>query len=736
MDELSFSLNHAMPETGATRMNEVHEQYLKLQQHFRSAKEGVEPEFTDYELCLHRLVSLLNWSGDERHLMEALPHLEPVASIASLRTVMAHIGFRSKRCSPTLLRRGRDLFPCVLELKDGPVIVTEALTRSKFKGFNGKEDCEISWRQVQSAKSLTLFQQDELRDNDDSSRKGSWFMAALHSLRRPVLATLTLTFLANVLTIGTPLYTMNVYNRVIGSEALDTLAYLFFGILVMVGAEIVLRRERGRLLSFIGARVDAEITNRVFRQVMTLPVQMTESASVNKQITQFRQFESIRDLLTGNLASTLLDLPFLFIFFGVIAFLAGWLVLVPFVLVILLGVLATMTLPTVRRRGKKSGFERAQYNRMSMELANKMQAIRELGMEDIWLARHMRVAQVSAHSMFRARFFETALQSGSQILVMVSGLATIALGAYQVIEGSIDTGALIAIMMIVWRILTPIQIAFLSLNRIGQLKQTVMQLDRLMTIKGERRFKGRPNSLRKFDGAVKFENVSFKYGPRSEPALKAVNFEINHGEVVAIAGATGAGKSTILKLLLGLYQPQAGRIFLDGINVQQLDVGEVRSSIGFMPQESSLFYGSLAQNLLLGNPLAKREEILSALEMAGIGQDDPILRKGLDRPLRYESGDLDDKDVARIALARAYLVKGPFLLLDNPGASLDNVSDQHLIAQLKKFSGKRTVIVVTNRPSHIRACDRLMQFQTGTLVNDMPVEAYIKATQEAASKAS
>ena len=161
--------------------------------------------------------------------------------------------------------------------------------------------------------------------------------------------------------------------------------------------------------------------------------------------------------------------------------------------------------------------------------------------------------------------------------------------------------------------------------------------------------------------------------------------------MVAIAGATGAGKSTILKLLLGLYRPQAGRIFLDGINVQQLDVGEVRSSIGFMPQESSLFYGTLAQNLLLGNPLASREEIYAALKMAGVGPDDALLRKGLDRPLRYESGDLDDNDVARITLARAFLVK---------------------------------------------ACDRLMQFQTGTLVNDMSVEAYIQATKETAAKAS
>ncbi len=386
-----------------------------------------------------------------------------------------------------------------------------------------------------------------------------------------------------------------------------------------------------------------------------------------------------------------------------------------------------LALPVVRQRGRKSGHDRSQFKRMSMELANKMQAIRELGAEELWLARHSRVSTVSAHSMFLARFFETSLQAGAQILVMMAGLATISLGAYYVIDGTMDTGALIAIMMIVWRILTPIQIAFLSLNRISQLKQTVKQLDRLMTIKRERRFKGRPNSLRKFEGNVKFENVSFRYGPRSEPALKGVNFEIKHGEIIAITGATGCGKSTILKMMLGLYKPQAGRIFLDNINIQQLDVGEVRSSMGYMPQDISLFYGSLAQNMLLGNPVAKQDDILTALNEAGIHKDDPVLANGLDQPLRHETNGMSESCMASVALARSYLIDGPFLLMDNPGVYLDHMADKHFIRQLDKFRGNKTVILVTNRPSHIKACDRILQFHAGALVNDVPVEAYIEA---------
>lgn len=728
-------LHHALISDDNVAINQVHEQYLLLQQQYGSKTEGGKANFTPYEICLHRLVEILPWSGDERHLMEALPHLESLDDIYALQAVLLRIGQQTKRKNVRFLKYAKNIFPCILDFKEGPILVTEALDDGTFKGFDAEGDCVLKWSQIKKADALYLIQAEENLLGVANVTAGSWFKTALKKMRRPIMATLFLTFIANILTIATPIYTMNVYNKVIGSQALDTLGYFFVGIILAVCAEILIRRERGKIIAFIGARIDAEITNHVFKQILTLPLQMTESASVNKQIVQFRQFESIRDLLTGNLASTLLDLPFLFIFFGVIAYLSGWLALIPFVLLFIFGVISMLTLPVVRQRGRKSGHDRSQFNRMSMELANKMQAIRELGAEELWLARHTRVSTVSAHSMFLSRFFETSLQAGAQILVMLAGLATISLGAYYVIEGSMDTGALIAIMMIVWRILTPIQIAFLSLNRIGQLKQTVKQLDRLMTIKRERRFKGRPNSLRKFEGNVKFENVSFRYGPRSEPALKGVSFDIKHGEVVAITGATGCGKSTILKMMLGLYQPQAGRIFLDNINIQQLDVGEVRSSMGYMPQEISLFYGSLAQNMLLGNPVAKREDIFKALEEAGINNEHPVLAGGLDQPLRHEKNVLSESCMASIALARTYLIDGPFLLLDNPGVYLDHGADKHFIEQLNKFRGKKTVILVTNRPSHIKACDRILQFHAGALVNDVPVQAYIEAMNKSQNSA-
>lgn len=710
-------------------INEVHQRYLKLQETFGNQRQGEGAEiFTPYEVCLHQLVELLGWAGDERHLMEALPHLEPLSNADVLQVVLLHIGFRTVRKRVSSLRGADKIFPCLVDFDDGPVIVTGRAEGGKlFACLTPEGEREMSLAALAKGNVLILIEPDESEKGEEESKQTSWFFGTLLKLRRPIYAALTLTCIANILTLATPLYTMNVYNRVIGGQALDTLAYMFAGIVMILGFEVMIRRQRGRILSFIGARMDAEITNKVFKQVLTLPVGMTETASINRQIVQFRQFESIRDLLTGNLASTMLDLPFLILFFGVIALLSGWLVLIPIFLVAVFAVMAFLTLPTTRRRGRKSGQERSQYNRMSMELASKMQAVRELGAEDLWLSRHARTAQISAYSMFRARFFETFLQTGSQVLVMMAGLATIAIGAYQVMEGLLDTGALIAIMMIIWRILTPMQVAFLSLNKLGQLKLTVNQLDRLMKITRERRFKGRPHSLRKFKGALRFDTVSFRYGPKSEPALKGVNFAVEHGEIVALTGMSGSGKTTILKILLGLYKPQAGRVFLDNINIQQLDVGELRGSMGFMPQEISVFYGSLAQNLLLSNPLASRDEIMEALNRAGVMEGDPLLARGLDRPLRYEKGDLNENDLARIILARAYLVKGSVLLLDNPGAHFDNKTDQHFIAELKKLKGQKTVLLVTNRPSHIQACDRILQMHNGMLVNDTSVEAYMKA---------
>ena len=732
VDHFSNPSAGPMAGDGAASLNEVHRQYLKLQEQYGARVNANGQIFTSYELCLHRLVDLLQWSGDERHLIEALPHLEPINDIGVLQSVLSNIGFQSIRKKVGNLRLTHN-FPCVLDFEDGPVVVTERLGRRLYKGFDKNGPCELKWSQVSKARTLVLFQSRDDLLGDVEAKKGSWFFDRLQQLRRPIYAALFLTFIANILTLATPLYTMNVYNRVIGGQALDTLGYFFVGVCLIVGFEVMVRRKRGAILSFIGARMDAEITNKAFKQVLTLPVVMTENASVNRQIVQFRQFEAIRDLLTGNLASTLLDLPFLVIFFAVIVALSGWLVLIPFALLVVFAVLASLTLPTVRSRAQKSGHDRTQFNRMSMELATKMQAVRELGLERLWLARHVRVAQIAAYSTFRSRFFETALQAGAQSLVMFAGLATIAIGAYQVIAGEMNTGALIAIMMIVWRILTPLQVAFLALNRIGQLKQTVKQLDRLMSIDRERRFKGRPHSLRQFEGSFKFEGVSFRYGPKAEPVLKGLTFEAKRGELIALTGATGAGKSTTLKILLGFYKPQVGRVFIDNINIQQLDVGELRSSIGFMPQDVSVFYGSLAQNLLLANPLASQEQMMDALAMAGVLPGDPLLDGGLDRPLRYEKGDLNENDIARIALARAYLVEGQILLLDNPGAHFDFETDKFFISQLQNLKSKKTVLLVTSRPSHIKACDRILQMHQGAIVNELTPEAYMQALERQAS---
>ncbi len=232
---------------------------------------------------------------------------------------------------------------------------------------------------------------------------------------------------------------------------------------------------------------------------------------------------------------------------------------------------------------------------------------------------------------------------------------------------------------------------------------------------------------------INTSEISKKYVMGSEiiMALQSVCFDIKHGETVAISGPSGSGKSTLLKMILGLYQPQAGRISVDGINVSQLDVSEVRSSIGFMPQEMAVFYGTLAQNMLLADPTASREDIYRALHEAGIGPDDPILSEGLDRPIRYELGGLSESEMARLTLALSYLAPGPLLLLDNPGNYLDHAADQEFIAGLRRMKGKKTIILVTSRPSHILACDRVIMIESGALADDMPVEAYAQSLQQA-----
>jgi len=300
-------------------------------------------------------------------------------------------------------------------------------------------------------------------------------------------------------------------------------------------------------------------------------------------------------------------------------------------------------------------------------------------------------------------------------------------------KGAMTSGALIGTMALVWRVLSPLQSTYLSLPRLEQAVQTFKQIDRLMKIRSERDTRAPRSFFRQFSGKVSVQRLAFRYAQRQEAVLRGVQLEIKPGEMIAITGASGVGKTTLLRLLAGLYPPSLGAVLVDDMDLRQIDPAEWRSQIGFLPETTSFFYGTVAQNIRLSRPDATDADVKRVLKEMGLESDEQLMGEGIDR--RLTAADLENFSDAlkqKLALARCFIKDAPIYLLDNPAASLDTDSELHLLKKLAALKGRATVLFTTFRPSHMRLADRVILLKDGQVVLDGPPDRVLERISAAA----
>jgi len=455
--------------------------------------------------------------------------------------------------------------------------------------------------------------------------------------------------------------------------------------------------------------------------LLNFPINMTESVSAGSQITRLRQFESVREAFVGPLGATLLDMPFILLFCGAVFVIGGPLGWVPVVMVVLLLTMGFIANPISTRLVGKAGEARTLNRNYLMEMAQKHGTLREISAQDGWVDRYKDVAAEHFFRQFHAQQFTTTIQTVGQALVLLSGITTLYLGTHMVMNGDLSIGGMIAIMALIWRVLSPLQTAFNSLNQMSQIVTSIVQINRMMSLPVERKPGQLPTIYRRLTGTIDIAQISFRYGPRSEPALQGVSLNIKPGQIIAITGGSGAGKSTLLKLLGGLYKPQAGAILVDGLDLRQINVGEYRSSIGSAPQFHNFFYGTLLQNIQLAHPTASKEEASELLIKLGAGKALAELEDGLDTRFGGKIPvHLDESFRQQMSLSRAFIKDAPIYLLDEPGRNLDRSADLALIDYLENLRGKSTVVMVTHRPSHMRLADTLVVMNKGQIAASGP----------------
>jgi len=671
--------------------------------------------------CLLPFLEALGWEGDPRRLYEALPHFEDDLDIHGFRNVVANLGFPTE---PLEIAEGEidpRLLPCLFVPDRGPIRILLQRDGDGLLAFDG-------WlrrrRHVTAGERGTAYVVRRSQPETAERADDRWLGGIVRRFRRLAAAALAITLAFNMLGLAVPLFTMAVYDTVIPSASPAQLGWLLLGVALALGFEVGFRLLRARAMSTVAGRIDNLVGTATFRRLIDLPIAYTESAAIGAQVSRLKEFEAIRDFFTGPLAEAILDLPFALLFLAIIFFIGGPLALIPVGAAALFVLVIAVLGPWCRRTAAASSLARANEQRFLVEAISNMRTVRLTGSEEPWLERFRDLGAGAAILDLRVGVMNQLTQSLAQLIMLGSGAALVGVGAMLAIEGQLSFGALVATVALNWRALSPLQSGLLALNRWEQVRDGAAKIDRLMRLPTEQATTAgvTPRRLR---NAVAFVNVTHRYTPDGEPALVGASFEAKPGEVVAVVGANGSGKSTVVKLAAGLYRPQGGAVLIGGVDIRQFDPIALRQQLGIVPQTSAFFYGTVAQNLRFASPTASDDALIEAATTAELYDDIAALPQGFDTRLTEQAiAELPAGFRQKLALARAYLRQPEILLLDEPGQLLDDASDRALMATIGRLRGRTTILMVTHRPSHLRLADRVVVLERGRIVfNGTPDEA-------------
>ncbi|MFM2057739.1 MAG: hypothetical protein RLY71_2124 [Pseudomonadota bacterium] len=557
---------------------------------------------------------------------------------------------------------------------------------------------------------------------------GHWLWGTLKRFVPYYRGAMLAALLSNVLMLFTGLFTSVVYDRVIPHQALTTLWALAVGAFMAIGFDLVARQLRSHLIDLAGKKADLALGALLFRKAASIRLEHRPD-SAGSFAHHLAQLEVVREFSTSATMSALSDLPFILLFVGATWLVAGELVLVLLFAVPLILLMTVGVQQVLRRAMTAQQRQHADMHGLLIETMDGIETVRACGAQGHFQRQYEQAHALAAESALRAR----ALSSWVNNVTMVSQqLVTVVLlvwGVHLIQAGHLSGGALMAAVMFASRTVAPLGGVVSLASRYQGARAALSMLDELMAQPSERdparRYLPQP-ALR---GELGLREVSFAYmhGEHAPTVLKHIHLRIQAGERVAILGKIGSGKSTVLRLLAGLYQPTEGSAEVDGMDLRQIDPADYRAQLGFVEQEPHLFRGSLRDNILLGRAHASAEALSEVLRLTGLDRMAAAHPAGLDLPVGEGGRALSGGQRQLVALARCLVTRPKVLLMDEPTSSMDAQTEQQFIQHLRGLVGTCTLVVVTHRPALLELVDRIVVVEGGRVIVDGPKQAVLAA---------
>lgn len=535
--------------------------------------------------------------------------------------------------------------------------------------------------------------------------------------------------LINLFALATPLFVMNVYDRVVPNFAIETLWALAIGMLLIIVADVILRTIRGYFLDIASQRADVKISSSIMEKLLGLRLEV-RPVSAGSFAANLRSFEMVRDFFTSATITSVIDLPFALLFAALIAWLA-WPLVIPLVIaatiIVSYSVLISRRMRALAETTYNAG---AQRNATLVETLVGLDTLKALGAEGHIQRRWERTSSFLARVSVQLRLVAA---SNAHVAVWVQQTAYVAVivgGVYLVADARLSLGGLIACSILTSRALSPFSQLAGLITQYHNAAAAMKSLNTIMDQPVERPPGSRFLSREHFSGDIEFKNVSFTYPHSDVETIRDFSLKIAPGEHVCILGRIGSGKTTIQRLAMGLYQPTSGAVLIDGIDLRQLDTAELRHAVGYAPQEVTLFYGTLRENLLMAQPQVEDQDLIRAVEIAGLSSFVKTHPQGLDMPIGERGDSLSGGQRKAVALARALVHDPNVILLDEPTGSMDFSTEKQVKQNLKSYCAGKTLIMITHHTSLLELVGRIVVMDNGRIVADGPKEQVVEALKK------
>lgn len=628
------------------------------------------------------------------------------------------LGLKAKRVTTEIVRLDRTPLPALGATHDGRYFIL-----ARFDGDQAliQHPGEVRPQVVKSAELAELWNGELILFTSRASLAGelakfdfTWFIPAVVKYRKLLGEVLLVSFALQLFALVTPLFFQVVMDKVLVHRGFTTLDVIAFGFLVVIIFETVLSGLRSYVFAHTTSRIDVELGARLFRHLLNLPLAYFQARRVGDTVARVRELENIRQFLTGNAITLVLDLFFSVVFIGVMLFYSGWLTLIVVLSLPAYGILSALITPLLRARLHEKFNRGAENQAFLVESINGIDTLKAMAVEPQMTRRWDQQLAAYVAAGFRTSTLATIAHEGVNLIGKLVTVATLWLGARLVIDGQLTVGQLIAFNMLAGRVAQPVM-------RLAQLwtdfQQTGISVQRLGDILNSRTELARNVSgLPPLQGRIELDRVVFRYRPDAPEVLRGIELTIEPGEVIGIVGRSGSGKSTLTKLIQRLYLPESGRVLIDGMDLAMADTSSLRRQIGVVLQENMLFNRSIRENIALSDPGLPLEAVMGAAKLAGAHDFILELPEGYDTIVGEHGASLSGGQRQRIAIARALITNPRILIFDEATSALDYESERIIQNNMKAICQGRTVIIIAHRLSAVRDANRIVVLDRGRIV--------------------